>query len=41
MKESKILVFVNDLDFEIKDVAFEIKIFNKYGTCDQILNMMT
>jgi hypothetical protein len=40
MKESKILVFVNDLDFGIKDVAFEIKMFNKYDTCDQFLNMM-
>jgi hypothetical protein len=26
---------VNDLDFGIKDVAFEVKIFNKYDTFDQ------
>ncbi len=40
MKESKILVFANDLEFGIKDVAFEVKIFNKYGTFDQNLNMI-
>jgi hypothetical protein len=31
MKENKILVSVNDLDFEIH----EVKMFNKYGTFDQ------
>jgi hypothetical protein len=29
---------MDDLDFKIKDVAFEAKVFNKYGTFDQITN---
>jgi hypothetical protein len=27
---------LNDLDFEVRDVAFETKVFNRYGTFDQI-----
>jgi hypothetical protein len=30
---------VDDLDFKIKNVAFEAKMFNRYGTFDQIANM--
>ena len=29
---------MNDLDFGIKDVAFEAKVFNRYGTFDRIAN---
>jgi hypothetical protein len=29
---------VDDLDFGIKDVTFEAKVFNKYGTFDWIIN---
>jgi hypothetical protein len=38
LKEAKIIVVVDDLDFEIRDVAFESKVFNRYGTFDQIIN---
>ncbi len=38
MKEGKLVVVVDDLDFRIKDVAFEAKVFNRYGTFDQIAN---
>ncbi len=30
---------MDDLDFGIKNVAFEAKVFNRYGTFDQITNM--
>ncbi len=33
MKEAQ-LVVVNDLDFGVKDVAFEIKVLNRFGTFD-------
>jgi hypothetical protein len=36
VKEAKLIVAMNDLDFGIRDVAFEVKVFNKYGTFDQI-----
>jgi hypothetical protein len=29
---------VDDFDFRIKDVAFEAKVFNKYGNFDWIAN---
>jgi UDP-N-acetylenolpyruvoylglucosamine reductase len=29
---------VDDLDFEIRDVTFEAKVLNKYGTFDWIAN---
>jgi hypothetical protein len=32
MKETKLVVAMDDLDFKIKDVAFEAKVFNRYGT---------
>ncbi len=38
VKEVKIIVVVDDLNFRIRDVAFEAKVFNKYGTFDQIAN---
>jgi hypothetical protein len=34
VKEGRLIVVVNDLDFKIKDVAFEAKVFNRYGTFD-------
>jgi hypothetical protein len=34
MKESKLIVIVDVLDFRIKDVALEAKVFNSYGTFD-------
>jgi phage tail tube protein FII len=38
VKEVRLDVVVDDLDFEIKDVAFEAKVLNRYGTFDQIAN---
>jgi hypothetical protein len=38
MKETKLVIVMDDLDFKIKVVAFEAKVFNKYGTFDQIAN---
>ncbi len=38
MKEARSIVGVDDLDFGIRDVAFEAKVFNRYGTFDQIAN---
>jgi hypothetical protein len=38
MKEARIVVAVDDLDFGIKDVTFEAKVLNRYGTFDQIPN---
>jgi len=38
VKEARLIVVVDDLDFDIKDVAFEAKVFNRYGTFDQITN---
>jgi hypothetical protein len=34
MKESKLVVVVDDLDFGIRNVAFKAKVFNRYGTFD-------
>jgi hypothetical protein len=34
VKEARLIVAMNDLDFGIKDVAFEVKVFNRYGTFD-------
>jgi hypothetical protein len=34
MKEGKLVVVVDVLDFGIKYVAFEAKHFNRYGTFD-------
>jgi len=38
MKEARLIVVVDDLDFESRDVTFEAKVFNKYGTFDWIAN---
>jgi len=38
MKEVGIVIMVDDLDFGFKDVAFEAKLFNRYGTFDRITN---
>jgi len=38
VKEAKLIVTMNDLDFGIRDVAFEVKVFNRYGTFDRIRN---
>jgi hypothetical protein len=32
VKEIKVVVAMDDLDFGIKDVAFEAKVLTKYGT---------
>jgi hypothetical protein len=36
MKKVILVVAVDDLDFRIRDVAFEAKVLNRYGTFDQI-----
>jgi len=38
VKEGILVVVVDDLDFRIKDVAFEANVFNRYGTFDRIAN---
>ncbi len=38
MKKTKLIIVVDDLDFGIKGVTFETKVFNRYGTFDQIAN---
>ncbi len=40
-EEVRLVVVVDDLNFKIKNVAFEIKMFNRYGTFDQITNRST
>jgi len=37
MKETQLVVAMDDLDFGIKDV-FEAKVFDRYGTFNQIAN---
>jgi hypothetical protein len=39
MKEARLIVAVDYLDFKIRDVAFETNVFNRYGTFDRIANM--
>jgi len=34
MKEARLVVKVDDLDFKIRDVAFKANVFNRYGTFD-------
>jgi hypothetical protein len=36
--EGRLLVGVDDLDFKVRDVAFEAKVLNMYDTFDQIVN---
>jgi len=38
VKEGRLIVVVDDLDFGIRDVAFEVKMFNRFGTFDRIAN---
>jgi hypothetical protein len=38
MKEVRLVVVVDDLDFGIRVVAFEVKVFNRCGTFDRIVN---
>jgi hypothetical protein len=38
VKEVRVVVTLDDLDFGIRDVTFEAKVFNRYGTFDQIAN---
>jgi len=39
VKEVKLVVTMDDLDFRIKNVAYEANVFNNYGTFDRIVNM--
>jgi hypothetical protein len=34
VKEIKLIVVMDDLDFGIRAVAFQAKVFNRYGTFD-------
>jgi hypothetical protein len=38
VKESRLVVAIDDLGFGIRDVAFGAMVFNRYGTFDQIAN---
>jgi hypothetical protein len=38
VKEARLIVVVDELNFKIKDFAFKVKVFNKYGTFDRITN---
>ncbi len=38
VKEARLVIAVDDLDFKIKDVVFDAKVLNRYGTFDQIAN---
>jgi hypothetical protein len=38
IKETRSLVVVDDLNFKIKNVAFEAKVFNRYDIFDRIVN---
>jgi hypothetical protein len=38
MKQARLVVVMDDLDFRIRDVTFEVKVFNRYGTFDRIAN---
>ncbi len=38
MKEPKLVVALDDLNFGITILAFEAKVFKRYGTFDQIVN---
>jgi len=34
VKEGRLVVVMDELDFGIRDIAFEAKVFNKYGIFD-------
>ncbi len=38
MKEIWLVIIMDDLDFEVKDVTFEAKMFNRSATFDRIAN---
>ncbi len=38
VKEVRLVVVIDDLDFGIKDVVFEAKVLNRHDTFDQIRN---
>jgi hypothetical protein len=38
VKEAKLIVALDDLNFGIRDFAFDAKVFKWYGTFDQIVN---
>jgi hypothetical protein len=38
VKEVKLVIVVDDLDFGIRDVAFEANVLHRYGTFDRIAN---
>jgi hypothetical protein len=39
VKEVQLVVVINDLDFGVRDVAYEAKVLNRYATLDQITNI--
>jgi hypothetical protein len=41
VKEARLVVVINDLDFGVRDVVYEAKVLNRYGTLDQITNIRT
>ncbi len=38
MKQAQLVVTVDDLNFGVRDVVFEAKMFNRHGTFDRIAN---
>jgi hypothetical protein len=38
VKKVRLVVAIDELDFGIRDVAFEAKVLNRHGTFDQIRN---
>jgi len=38
VKKTQLIGVVNDLDFKVRDVAFEVKVFNRCDTFDQTVN---
>jgi len=38
VQEVKLVVVMDDFDFRIKNVTFETKVLNRYGTFDRIAN---
>jgi hypothetical protein len=38
VKDGRLIIITDDLDFGIRNVAFETMVFNRYGTFDQIAN---
>jgi hypothetical protein len=38
VKEARLIITLNDLDFGFKDLTIEAKVFNRYGRFDQIVN---